>query len=181
MTDPTKLKDAVREACAKVCEDVFDSRMAVNKNMKYAALLAARNRILALDLSTINAAPMQGGQAAATAPSQEGRAAGLASGAAPTSPTAGQVAELVARLHMYAIESCGGRLEQDLLQAAALLSSREADGERYQQLLDDPETGRHLLLLLSQKRGDKAAFSSMLDRIKESKNAARAKDGGDKS
>jgi hypothetical protein len=50
----------------------------------------------------------------------------------------------------------------------------QTDAERYQQLLDDPETGRHLLLLLSQGRGDQAAFRRMQDRIAASKLQARA-------
>ena len=48
----------------------------------------------------------------------------------------------------------------------------QSDAERYQQLLDDPETGRHLLLLLSQGKGDEQAFRRMQDRIAASKQAA---------
>ena len=37
--------------------------------------------------------------------------------------------------------------------------------ERYQWLLDNPESGRHLLGLLSQGKGDAEAFTKMVDRI----------------
>lgn len=61
----------------------------------------------------------------------------------------------------------GGRLDDDL------------DAARFRQLVDDPETGRHLLLLLSLGKGSKDSFRRMLDRIAESKiklAQARARD-----
>lgn len=48
----------------------------------------------------------------------------------------------------------------------------QSDEQRYQQLLNDPETGRHLLLLLSQGKGDQASFRRMQDRIAASKTNA---------
>ncbi len=48
----------------------------------------------------------------------------------------------------------------------------QSDSERYQQLLDDPQTARHLLLLLSEGKGDEQAFRKMQDRIAASKSAS---------
>lgn len=41
----------------------------------------------------------------------------------------------------------------------------EADAERFQWLLAHPNDCRHLLLLLSQGRGDANAFVTILDRV----------------
>lgn len=43
---------------------------------------------------------------------------------------------------------------------------------RYEWMLADPETARHLLLLLSQGKGDRDAFERMIDRIQTSKEQA---------
>mgnify|MGYP001562617724 CR=1 FL=1 len=40
----------------------------------------------------------------------------------------------------------------------------EADARRYAYLLDFPDAAKHMLSLLSQGKGDKAAFSKMIDR-----------------
>lgn len=48
-------------------------------------------------------------------------------------------------------------------------SEKSKDAVRYQALLDDPETGIHLLTLLANGKGDKNAFRAMQDRIAFSK------------
>lgn len=58
------------------------------------------------------------------------------------------------------------------------LDSIEQDAQRFRYLVSDPETGRHLLLLLSQGKGDAAALRRMIDRIQASKAAAIAKATG---
>ena len=45
---------------------------------------------------------------------------------------------------------------------------------RYEWLLDNPESGKHLLRLLQDGKGDKAAFTNMLNRIITSERAAKA-------
>ena len=56
----------------------------------------------------------------------------------------------------------------DALEAASL------NERRFQYVLDDPAGARHLIGLLRDGKGDKAAFCSMIDRICQSKNAALA-------
>lgn len=58
---------------------------------------------------------------------------------------------------------------------SAIPSTPDADAVRFRQLMADPETGRHLLLLLSQGRGDEHSFRKMMDRIAASKEAANAR------
>jgi hypothetical protein len=48
------------------------------------------------------------------------------------------------------------------------IDSAEQDAERFRYLISDPETGRHLLLLLSQGKGDASALRRMIDRISAS-------------
>lgn len=56
--------------------------------------------------------------------------------------------------------------------AAAALAEARRDAERYEWILREPEAARHLLHLLQQGKGDKEAFSTMVDRIVMSKAAA---------
>ncbi len=51
----------------------------------------------------------------------------------------------------------------------AELASAKEDAECFRYFVSDPETGRHLLLLLSQGKGDAAALRRMIGRIQESK------------
>ena len=47
--------------------------------------------------------------------------------------------------------------------------------ERYEWLLDNPESARHLLGLLAQGKGDRDAFTKMVARIMVSERGAKAK------
>ena len=53
----------------------------------------------------------------------------------------------------------------------------DADAERFRFLVDDPETARHLLSLLQQKKGNEDSLRKMIDRITESKIAANRHTG----
>lgn len=65
---------------------------------------------------------------------------------------------------------------QDALEAQSESASSDADdARRFRALLIDPEGARHLLHLLQQRKGDEAAFRSMIDRIEASREAARGK------
>lgn len=46
------------------------------------------------------------------------------------------------------------------------------DTERFRWLLANPKDGRHLLLLLSQGKGDENAFITILDRVIKSESAS---------
>lgn len=50
----------------------------------------------------------------------------------------------------------------------------DADALRFRYLISDPETGRHLLSLLKQGKGDTDALRRMIDRILASKAEADA-------
>jgi hypothetical protein len=50
-----------------------------------------------------------------------------------------------------------------------------SDAARFRYFVEDPETGRHLLLLLSQGKGDATALRNMIDRIITSKRNAQAR------
>lgn len=55
---------------------------------------------------------------------------------------------------------------------SAIPSAEDQDAVRFRQLVADPETARHLLLLLSQAKGNEESFRKMIDRIAASKEAA---------
>jgi succinate dehydrogenase flavin-adding protein (antitoxin of CptAB toxin-antitoxin module) len=50
----------------------------------------------------------------------------------------------------------------------------QKDAARFQWLLENPDSGLHLLGLLSQGKGDKTSFTSMVDRIMKSESDAKA-------
>jgi hypothetical protein len=54
-------------------------------------------------------------------------------------------------------------------------SSETRDSIRYQWLIANPRGARHLFLLLEQGKGDKVAFTEMVDRIINSEAAAQAR------
>lgn len=60
------------------------------------------------------------------------------------------------------------------MQNIQALAPPDKDAERYRWLLDNPDVGYALFNLLKDGKGDKVAFSKMLDRITASKNAADA-------
>jgi predicted Fe-S protein YdhL (DUF1289 family) len=57
----------------------------------------------------------------------------------------------------------------------ALLDDAKAMAERYRWIVANPESARHLLRLLQQRKGDEEAFAKMIDRIITSENAARSR------
>lgn len=58
------------------------------------------------------------------------------------------------------------------------MRNEEQDTRRFQQLMDDPESGMHLLRLLSLGKGTQDDFCRMLDRIQNSKEAAKVQGKG---
>ena len=75
-----------------------------------------------------------------------------------------------ARAKAKAFQESSEKLNGLLLKAEAERDAAQADAERLEWMLNEPEGARHLLSLLQAKRGDKDAFKTMVDRIR---NAAR--------